>query len=47
MTTDLRGFYATYGGEYRYAKEDKDVDVQLLLFESFRETSGYRLRFVA
>ena len=33
MTTDLRGFYATYGGEYRYAKEDKDVDVQLLLFE--------------
>ena len=25
----------SYGGEYRYAREDKDVDVQLLLFESF------------
>ena len=23
------------GGDYRYAREDKDVDVQLLLFESF------------
>jgi len=50
MTTDLRGFYATYGGECRYAKEDKDVDVQLLLSNrSVRETSvrvpgTYRLR---
>ena len=26
----------SYGGEYRYAREDKDVDVQLLLFESVR-----------
>ena len=25
----------SYGGDYRYAREDKDVDVQLLLFESF------------
>ena len=26
----------SYGGEYRYAREDKDVDVRpLLLFESF------------
>ena len=25
----------SYGGEYRYAREDKDVNVQLLLFESF------------
>ena len=25
----------SYGGEYRYARQDKDVDVQLLLFESF------------
>ena len=25
----------SYGGEYRYAREDKDVDVQLLLFKSF------------
>ncbi|EOD40259.1 hypothetical protein EMIHUDRAFT_125563, partial [Emiliania huxleyi CCMP1516] len=25
----------SYGGEYRYAREDKDVGVQLLLFESF------------
>ena len=24
----------SYGGEYRYAKEDKGVDVRLLLFES-------------
>jgi len=23
------------GGLYRYAREDKDIDVQLLLFESF------------
>ena len=25
----------SYGGEYRYAREDKGVDVRLLLFESF------------
>ena len=25
----------SYGGDYRYAREDKGVDVQLLLFESF------------
>ena len=25
----------SYGGENRYDREDKDVDVQLLLFESF------------
>ena len=25
----------SYSGDYRYAREDKDVDVQLLLFESF------------
>ena len=25
----------SYSGDYRYAWEDKDVDVQLLLFESF------------
>ena len=25
----------SYSGGYRYAREDKDVDVQLLLFESF------------
>ena len=25
----------SYGGEYRYAREDKGVEVQLLLFESF------------
>ncbi|EOD21153.1 hypothetical protein EMIHUDRAFT_241549 [Emiliania huxleyi CCMP1516] len=27
--------FVLYGGEYRYAREDKDVDVRLLLFESF------------
>ncbi|EOD04333.1 hypothetical protein EMIHUDRAFT_221104 [Emiliania huxleyi CCMP1516] len=25
----------SYGGDYRYAREDKGVEVQLLLFESF------------
>ena len=25
----------SYGGEYRYAREGKGVDVRLLLFESF------------
>ena len=25
----------SYSGDYRYAREDKDVEVQLLLFESF------------
>ena len=30
----------SYSGDYRYAREDKDVDVQLLLFESFGGCSG-------
>ena len=30
----------SYGGEYRYAREDKDVDVRLLLFESFGGFAG-------
>ena len=28
-----------HGGEHRYAREDKDVEMQLLLFESF---GGFR-----
>ena len=31
----------SYGGEYRYAREDKDVDVQQLLFESWTWFGGF------
>ena len=30
----------SYGGEYRYAREDKDADVQLLLFDGRSVGSG-------
>ncbi|EOD34759.1 hypothetical protein EMIHUDRAFT_111126 [Emiliania huxleyi CCMP1516] len=33
--TEQNAVGAGYGGDYRYAREDKGVDVQLLLFESF------------
>ena len=33
----------SYGGDYRYAREDKGVEVQLLLFESRGSRGGYPL----